>query len=35
VPEGRQIFTTLTFEENPAATAFVPRSTRTWTLERV
>lgn len=38
VPEGRQIFTTLTVEENLIATAFVPRSTptdKTWTLDRV
>jgi branched-chain amino acid transport system ATP-binding protein len=38
VPEGRQIFTTLTVEENLVATAFVPRGSRgarTWTLDRV
>lgn len=38
VPEGRQIFTTLTVEENLIATAFVPRAldvARVWTLERV
>lgn len=37
VPEGRQIFTTLTVEENLVATAFVPRghSGPAWTLDRV
>ena len=38
VPEGRQIFTTLTVEENLIATAFVPRRASTgqaWTLDRV
>jgi branched-chain amino acid transport system ATP-binding protein len=38
VPEGRQIFTTLTVEENLVATAFTPRHAHTdkaWTLERV
>ena len=38
VPEGRQIFATLTVEENLIATAFAPRVRRTaplWTLDRV
>ena len=38
VPEGRQIFTALTVEENIVATAFVPRglsASDAWTLERV
>jgi branched-chain amino acid transport system ATP-binding protein len=38
VPEGRQIFTALTVEENLVATAFVPRglsASDAWTLERV
>jgi branched-chain amino acid transport system ATP-binding protein len=38
VPEGRQIFTTLTVEENLVATAFVPRGghgAKAWTLDRV
>jgi len=40
VPEGRQIFTALTVEENLVATAFTPRpraghSGQPWTLERV
>jgi branched-chain amino acid transport system ATP-binding protein len=38
VPEGRQIFTTLTVEENLVATAFTPRhadTNKAWTLERV
>ncbi|MDP3821035.1 MAG: ABC transporter ATP-binding protein [Burkholderiales bacterium] len=38
VPEGRQIFTALTVEENLVATAFAPRRGSTgqgWTLERV
>ena len=38
VPEGRQIFTALTVEENLVATAFTPRhggATQPWTLDRV
>ncbi len=38
VPEGRQIFSALTVEENLVATAFVPRGTsaaKKWTLDRV
>jgi branched-chain amino acid transport system ATP-binding protein len=38
VPEGRQIFTALTVEENLVATAFSPRrgsAAKGWTLERV
>jgi branched-chain amino acid transport system ATP-binding protein len=36
VPEGRQIFTTLTVEENLVATAAPPRhAAAPWTLERV
>ncbi|MBI5259424.1 MAG: ABC transporter ATP-binding protein [Burkholderiales bacterium] len=38
VPEGRQIFTALTVEENLVATAFTPRRdrrTECWTLDRV
>lgn len=38
VPEGRQIFTALTVEENLVATAHVPRGVaadRAWTLDRV
>ena len=38
VPEGRQIFTALTVEENLVATAFAPRhgsATQGWTLDRV
>jgi branched-chain amino acid transport system ATP-binding protein len=38
VPEGRQIFTQLTVEENLVATARAPRrgnATQAWTLERV
>jgi len=38
VPEGRQIFTALTVEENLVATAFVPRGghvAQPWTLDRV
>jgi len=38
VPEGRQIFSALTVEENLVATAFAPRSGRSaplWTLDRV
>ncbi len=39
VPEGRQIFSALTVEENLVATAFVPRggrsSAQAWTLDRV
>lgn len=38
VPEGRQIFTALTVEENLVATAYVPPRTsasKKWTLDRV
>ncbi len=38
VPEGRQIFSALTVEENMVATAFVPRgypTAQAWTLDRV
>jgi branched-chain amino acid transport system ATP-binding protein len=35
VPEGRQIFPTLTVEENLVATAAVRSGTRRWTLESV
>jgi len=35
VPEGRQVFPTLTVEENLVATAAVRSATRRWTLEAV
>jgi len=35
VPEGRQIFPTLTVEENLIATAFVRQEPATWTLDAV